>query len=128
MSAIVRADEGLIWFLTDTSTGSKDNEIANDRNVAVIFTDGSSTHVAVSGTASIVTDRATVKDLWSTPAQAFYPQGPEDPAIVALRVKPGMAELWDGPSTPVALVQMAAALVTGGSAADIGRNVKADLR
>lgn len=126
MNAIVRTAERLVWFLTDVD-GMKDSEIDADGRVALIFTDGVSTHVALTGDAEVVHDRAAVRALWSTAAKAFYPEGPEDPAIVALRVSPLVGELWDGPSRPVALVQMAAALVTGNSAADMGNNVKADM-
>ncbi len=126
MSAIVRAEEGLVWFLTDRST-IKDKEIESDSRCAMVFTDASSTHVAVTGTAEVIDDRAIVKDLWSVSAQAFFPGGPEDEAILAIRVTPRIAELWDGPSTPVAIVKMAAALITGNSAADIGNNVEARL-
>ncbi len=126
MSAIVRRDDGLVWFLTDRVT-NKDDEIDMDSRCAMIFTDGGSSHVAVTGTARVIADRAVVRDLWSIGAKAFFPDGPDDAAILAIKVIPRTAELWDGPSTPIALVQMAAALVTGKSAADIGNNVKARL-
>lgn len=124
MSTIVRRDDGCVWFLTDSAT-AKDCEIAADDRCALVFSDGGSMHLAVTGTAELVDDRLVVKGLWSTGAQAFYPEGPEDPSILAIRVTPKIAEYWDGPSKPVALVQMAAALATGSSAADMGRNVKA---
>jgi len=126
MWAIVRKDEGCIWFLTDKAT-AKDDEIEKDGRCALVFTNGGSTHLAVTGSATIVDDRRVIKDLWTIPAKAFFPDGPEDTAIVAIRVAPVIAELWDGPSAPIALVQMAAALVTGKSAADMGRNVEARL-
>jgi general stress protein 26 len=126
MHAIVRPTEGLIWFLTDRS-GCKDWEIARDSQVALTFSNGGSVHLAVSGLARIVDDRETVRDLWSIAAKAYYPDGPEDPDILAIRVEPQLAELWDGPAAPIAMAQMAAALVTGSSAADMGHNVKAEL-
>lgn len=127
MAAIVHKDEALIWFLTDVAT-TKDGEIAADNRVAVVFTDAGSSHVSVSGTAEIVDDRALVKSLWSTAAQAFWPDGPDSPRVVAIKVTPRSAELWDGPSKLVATVQMAAALATGNSVADMGNNVRAVLR
>lgn len=126
MSAIVREPDGLVWFLTDRAS-MKDSEVDADSRCALIFSDGSATHLAITAEASIVDDRTVVHDLWSTAAQAFYPGGPDDPSVVAIRVTPVIAELWDGPSAPLALIQMAAAIVTGGSAADMGHNVKAEL-
>lgn len=123
MSAIVRPEEGRVWFLTDRET-AKACEIERNPGVAVTFSNGTSRHVALTGTAAIVEERAYVRDLWSASAQAFYPGGPEDPSIVAIRVAPEVAELWDGPSTPVAMVKMAAALVTRTTADGMGDNLK----
>jgi general stress protein 26 len=123
MSAIVREDEGAIWFLTDRNSGKLD-DIAEHPQVSVSFTNGSDA-IAFTGTATIVEDRNKIKDLWSTPAQAWYPNGPEDPLVLALRVTPDQAELWDGPGMVVSLVKMAAAVATGSSVRDIGDHVKA---
>jgi len=68
-----------------------------------------------------------VEDLWSVAAKAYYPDGPEDKAIVAVRFSPRFAELWDGNSAPVALVHMAVALATGTSNADRGKNAVVDM-
>jgi general stress protein 26 len=122
MAAIVREDEGVIWFLTDRDSGKLD-DIAVHPQVAVSFCEGS-THVAFSGVASVHHDRETIKDLWSTAAQAWYPKGPDDPLVLALRVDPAEAELWDGPGTIVSLVKMAAAVATGSSVRDGGEHVK----
>lgn len=126
MSAIVRADESLVWFLTDRMT-IKDDEIRDDGRCAMVFTDAGSTHLAVSGTASIISDRDVVKDLWTISAKAFWPDGPDDEDIVAIKVEPGLAELWEGPAAPIAMVQLGVALATGKSAVDIGNNVVAKL-
>lgn len=126
MSAIVRREEGRIWFLTSRET-AKTCEIEANPDVSVTFSNGTSTHVAVNGRATLVDERAHVKDLWSIAAQAFYPDGPTDPDIVAIKVEPEIAELWDAPATPVALVKMAAALVTRTSANSLGENVKVAL-
>jgi general stress protein 26 len=124
MSTIVRRLDGEIWFLTD-DCGSKDSELARNKDVALTFSKGS-THVAISGEAEICEGRATIRDLWNPGAQAYYPQGPDDPSIRAICVRPTIAELWDGPSRPVALVQMAFAHVTGRSADGMGENIKTE--
>jgi general stress protein 26 len=113
MAAIVRADDGVIWFLTDRDSGKLD-DIARDPQVSVSFCD-SSNQIAFTGVASVHDDRAIIKDLWSTAAQAWYPKGPSDPLVLALRIDPSQAELWDGPGAIVALVKMAAAVATGSS-------------
>lgn len=126
MSAILRPDDGLIWFLTDEDSG-KLEEIASQPNIAVTFSDGRSSHVAFRGTATSTDDRATIENLWSPAADAFYPAGPGDPAIRVIRFEPVDGELWDSPGTVLALFRMAAAVATGTSARSIGKHMKADL-
>ncbi|MFZ4689274.1 MAG: pyridoxamine 5'-phosphate oxidase family protein [Polymorphobacter sp.] len=126
MSAIVRADENAIWFLTDVP-GDLLDDIAAHPQVSVTFCDGGSTHVAFDGSASIHADRATIEGLWSQPAQAYYPEGPGDPRVRAVRVRPVHAELWDGPGTIVAMAKMAAALVSKKSVDGIGEHVEANI-
>ncbi|QMW23466.1 pyridoxamine 5'-phosphate oxidase family protein [Sandaracinobacteroides saxicola] len=124
MSAIVKADERLVWFLTSADS-AKEWEIEADGTSAVTFSDGGNNHVAFTGHSTVVSDRATVKRLWSTAAQAFYPQGPDDPGIVALRFEPAIGEMWDGPTMIVSLARMAAAVITGTSADNMGDDVSA---
>ena len=126
MSAILRADDGLIWFLTDEQSGKLD-EIAASPDIAVTFSDGGSAHVSFRGTASITGDRAVIEKLWSPAAYAFYPAGPTDPDIRVIRFEPHDAELWDSPGKVLALFRMAAAVATGTSARNIGQRVKAEL-
>ena len=122
MSQIVRRQDQTIWFLTDEH-GSKDVELEANKDIALTYSKGS-THIAVTGVAELVDGRATIKDLWNAGAQAFYPQGPEDPSIRAIAVHPTSAELWDGPTKPVALLKMAVANVTGRIAHDMGEHIK----
>jgi len=126
MSAIVRGDESTIWFLTDAQSGKLD-DIAAHPQVSVTFCDGGTTHLAFRGNASVHTDRATVDMLWSKPALAFYPDGPGDPQIRVLRIRPEHAELWEGPGTLVAMIKIAAAVATGKSARDMGDHVEAKI-
>lgn len=126
MSAILRPDDGLIWFLTDEQSGKLD-EIAADHQIAVTFSDGNSAHLAFRGLATVTGERAVIEELWSPAADAFYPAGPTDPDIRVIRFQPAEAELWDSPGRVVALFRMAAAVATGTSARDIGTHIKADI-
>jgi general stress protein 26 len=124
MSAIVRREEGLIWFLAHAG-GGVDDEIAANPDVCLGFTDGGQTHVAITGTAELVTDRTRIDELWNFGAEAFWPDGKDDPRMRAIAVTPAVGELWDGPSTPIAVARMALAVITGRSADDAGENVRA---
>jgi general stress protein 26 len=118
MSSIPVAEDGKIYFLTDRN-GRIDDEIAAKSDVLLAYSDGGSKFVSVNGTARLVEDRETVKKLWNPGAQSFWPNGPSDPAVIAIVVEPQRADLWDGSNTVVASVKMALAAVTG-SKPDVG--------
>jgi len=122
MSAHLERDENAIYFLTDARR-HKDEEIARDPNVNLSFADpGSQKYVAVTGTAAISNDRARIKQLFSTPAKAWWDSA-EDPNIRVLKVIPDDAEYWDSPGSVISYVKMAAAAVTG-TRPDLGDNRK----
>lgn len=117
--------EDAIYFLTDRRH-YKDDEIRINDNVCVAFadTDGQR-YLSVSGTATVLDDRARVHDLWNAGNRAFW-DDEDDPNIRVLRVRPGMAEFWDSPGKIVTSVKMAAAALTGAKP-DLGENRKVTL-
>lgn len=125
MNAIHKPDEGVIWFLSEASS-DKDAEARADPRVNLVFSDGGQNHASVQGTATEVRDRETVKRLWNAGAQAWWPQGPEDPNIVAIRVEPDGAEIWDGDPSVVAMVKMGVAIATK-SVPNAGDHIKTEL-
>jgi general stress protein 26 len=128
MHAIPERDEGAIYFVTDTR-GAKDDEIAAAPDVCLSFADiGDNTYLSVTGRAEMIRDPAKADELWSTEAQAWWPRGPQDPAVRVLRVVPDAAEYWDtrGNSITVALKLMAARMA--GKQPDLGANKKVQVR
>lgn len=122
MGAYVRPQEEAIFFLTDLRR-HKDDEIAEFPQVCAAFADTSGQkYVSVSGRAEISNDRAKIRELWSTPAKAWW-DSPDDPNIRVLKLTPYEAEYWDSPGTVVSYVKMAAAAVTG-KRPDMGDNRK----
>ena len=122
MSAYLDRDSNAIYFLTDARR-HKDEEIARNPNVNLSFADaGSQKYVSVSGTAAVSNDRAKIRELFSTPAKAWWDSA-EDPNIRVLKISPDDAEFWDSPGTVISYVKMAAAAVTG-TRPDIGENRK----
>jgi general stress protein 26 len=112
MSAYLERDENAIYFLTDARR-HKDDEIARDPHVNLAFADaGSQKYVSVSGTAAVSNDRARIRELFSTPAKAWWDSA-EDPNIRVLKVSPDDAEFWDSPGSVITYVKMAAAIATG---------------
>jgi general stress protein 26 len=122
MSAYLERENNAIFFLTDARR-HKDDEIARNPNINLSFANaGDQKYVSVSGTAVVSNDRAKIKQLFSTPAKAWWDSA-EDPNIRVLKISPEEAEFWDSPGTVISYVKMAAAAVTG-TRPDIGENRK----
>ena len=122
MSAHLERDNNAIFFLTDARR-HKDDEIARNPSVNLSFADASAQkYVSLTGTAAVSNDRAKIKELFSTPAKAFWDSA-EDPNIRVLKITPDDAEFWDSPGTVISYVKMAAAAVSN-TRPEIGENRK----
>ena len=122
MAAYLDRDADTIFFLTDVRR-HKDNEIEANPNINLSFAhSGDMKFVSVSGTATVSNDRAKIKELFSTPAKAWWDSA-EDPNIRVLKFTPDEAEYWDSPGTVISYVKMAAAAVTN-TRPDLGTNRK----
>jgi general stress protein 26 len=125
MSAFLEPDNNAIYFLTDARR-HKDEDIARDPGVNLSFADaGDQKYVSVTGNAVVSNDRAKIKQLFSTPAKAWW-NSAEDPNIRVLKITPDDAEFWDTPGSVISYVKMAAAALTG-SRPEIGNNRKVSL-
>lgn len=122
MGAYVRREDDAVYFLTDARR-HKDEEIRANPNVCLAFANASDQkYVSITGRAQVSKDKAKVKELWGTPAKAWW-DSPDDPNIRVLTVTPIDAEYWDAPGTVVSCVKMATATVTG-HRPDMGENKK----
>jgi general stress protein 26 len=125
MSAYLERDENAIYFLTDARR-HKDEEIARNPGVNLSFANASDQkYVSITGTAAVSNDRAKIRELFSTPAKAWWSSA-EDPDIRVLKITPDDAEFWDSPGSVISYVKMAAAVVTG-SRPNLGDNRKVAL-
>lgn len=126
MAQVAREEDHAIWFVTD-ARAAKDEEIRADPQVCVAFADpGDHFYLSVSGTAEIVRDPAKLKQIWTNAMEAYFPGGPEDPNAVLLCVRPEQAEFWQGDSTLMTGVKMAAAII-GEKRAELGAHAKMPL-
>lgn len=125
MSAYPERENDAIFFLTD-ARHHKDEEIARNPSVNLSFANASDQkYVSVTGSAAISNDRAKIKQLFSTPAKAWW-HSADDPNIRVLKVTPDAAEFWDSPGSVISYVKMAAAAMTG-TRPDVGDNRKVAL-
>jgi general stress protein 26 len=125
MAAYPDRDGRVIHFLTDADSW-KDEEIERNPNVGLAFADtDAQTYVSLTGMASVYNDRGKIHELWSAPAKAWW-DGPDDPSIRLLTVRPKDAQYWDSPGTVVSYIKMLAAAVTDAKPA-LGDNAKVQL-
>jgi general stress protein 26 len=125
MAAYAERLENAFYFLTDVAS-HKDEEIARYPNVCLAFADSKGQkYVSISATAEVQNDREKIRDLWATPAKAWW-DSPEDPSIRVLKITPSAAEYWDSPGTFISYIKMAAAAVSS-SKPDMGDNAKVQM-
>lgn len=101
-----------MWFITGRDTAHA-SAIEAEPRVVVTF-QSRSAWVSLTGTAALVDDQTKLEELWTTFAEAWMPEGPEDPNAVLLRVRVERGEYWDTPGSRIAsLVSFAKAKLTG---------------
>lgn len=104
--------DGDLWFFTKLG-GRKAEQIAHKPRVNVSLSSRSS-WVSIDGEAEIVRDVAKAKELWNAGIEAWFPDGPEDPEIVLVKVHADGAEYWDTPGAAVvSVLSFVKAKITG---------------
>ena len=87
------------FFISRSSEQARDLEARPEVNLSF---DGSSDWLSVAGRATLVGDRSMVREMWNPVVSAWFPDGPEDPDVVLLRVDAESAEYWKEPGGRVA--------------------------
>ena len=125
MAAYVCREDHAVYFLTDADS-AKDDEIDANPGVNLAFADaGAHDYVSVTGRAAVSNDRDKIRELFNTPAKAWW-DSPDDPSIRVLKVTPHDAQYWDSPGKARAAIRMAAAAVSDSRPA-MGDNAKVEL-
>jgi len=107
-------EDGTMWFFTKASSG-KVEEIEENKKVSIAITNESSNnYLMIHGAATMVNDKAKMKELWSSILKVWFPLGLEDPDMTLIKVVPIEVEYWDSSSSKmVVLFNMLKAIVTG---------------
>ena len=88
-------EDNLLWFFMGRA-GEPVDDIGRDPRVNVVFADpDDNAYVSISGQAAVVDDPQRARELWSNMAQAWFPGGPEDPALALVKVGITHADYWD---------------------------------
>jgi general stress protein 26 len=104
--------DGDLWFIAEQSAPWL-THIARSPQVNVGVGSGG-TWVSLTGDAVVVEDAAKKRELWNSAVEAWFPDGPDDDAVILLTVDAESAEYWDTPGGRVATVlSFAKARITG---------------
>ena len=117
--------DGDLWFFADAGS-RKVAHIGADPQVNVTVGSGSS-WVSLTGHAVVIDDLDKKRKLWNAVVEAWFPDGPEDPDVVLLRVDAASAEYWDSPGGRLASVISFAKAKLTGQPYDGGENEKVQL-
>lgn len=112
---VARLDDNCdLWFVTDAES-AKVYEITSKPVVHVVAQDKRDRFVSVRGTARVLQDKATIRELWSESHKLWFPDGPESPNIRAIHVASQEGQYWDNAGTNKVkyILQAAKAYVSG---------------
>lgn len=114
MATIQMDATGALWFFTALDS-PKIDEAAQHRLVSISYANpDKQDYLSVSGTASIVRDRAKMEALWTPWVKPWFPEGLDDPNLVLLKITITDAEYWKAPGNAVKrLFGLAKGMVTG---------------
>jgi general stress protein 26 len=120
-------DAGVIWFVTDLASG-KEHEVEAEHDVCLVFVDAADkVHLSITARAEVRRDPDKAAQIWKLTDNAWW-NGPDDPNVCLLRVRPITAELWDGPaSVVVTAFEFAKTWITGAEP-NLGENRKVTVK
>jgi len=102
-----------LWFIADLQS-DKAQEIGSDQHVNLSFTHGDSRWVSITGKATTQRDPARLRELWNPFAEAWFPNGLDNPNIGLLRVDVQQVDYWETSTPkPITLMKHAIAAATG---------------
>lgn len=114
MSAQKVDNAGNIWFLSDKDS-TKNMEVEDDDHVQLLFSGSNhSDFLSVYGKATILYDKAKIKELWEPIVKTWFQEGVDDPRISVIKVTPEEGYYWDTKHGKlVALAKMLTSMVSG---------------
>lgn len=112
-------ENNYLWFFADKNSHlANDIRLNIDVNVAFAHPSDSS-YVSVAGNGYVIQDHQKVDELFTPVTKAWFPDGPNDPNIALIQVRPVTVDFWDSPtSKAVQLYAFAKSIVTGESPSD----------
>jgi len=119
-------DDGDIWFATSRDSDLV-KELQEKARIIATFSDTSShRYVVIRGDGHVNHDQTKIQELWNPKMEAWFPNGPTDPALTLVHLQAERADVWDSPAGPSRLINYVTALVTG-STPKVGERMQVDL-
>lgn len=84
---------GDVWFATGIDS-IKASELLRDARVVVVF-QGPAKFLSVSGEAQVIVNASRAAELWNEAWRPWFPEGPSDPKLALVHVRPHEAEFWN---------------------------------
>jgi general stress protein 26 len=106
-------DDDVLYFATDIGS-AKVNQVKGNPRASVILQDDRK-YVSLSGTVSVLQDRALIDRLWSEAWRAWFTRGKDDPSLCLLAFDAEEGEYWDssGINGLKYMLKAAKAIMTG---------------
>lgn len=107
-------DQGNLWFFSGADS-THNQRLASDTRAHLIFCNNSKLeYVTVFGEVTVSKDKARIEQLWNKMVEVWFPDGPSDPNVTLLSVRPIFAHYWDTENGKlVAMAKILTAAVTG---------------
>ena len=116
--------DGTLWFMTSADC-AKVRELKSDSTVQVVYSSYEKNRfVVLNGTATVERNPAQARELWNVHAKGWFPDGPDDPNLLLVKVHVDEGEYWDGPSKISYMLSLAKAVVTGNRVQTTGEHGK----
>jgi general stress protein 26 len=117
-------DDGTIYFFTKNDSRLVD-EIELNQEVNVSFTDSKNhVYISISGTAELISDKATQKKHWKPQLKVWFPRGVDSPEVLLVRVTMEEAEYWQSEGGLIAHTIGFAKSLLGGQPKNSGEHGK----
>lgn len=120
-------DSGNLWFFSGADS-VHNRQLEGDPRAQLIFSNQSKVeYLTVFGETIISKDPGKIAQLWTKMAEAWFPEGKDDPNLTLLCVNPSLAHYWNTENGKlVTMAKILTAAVTGAEIDEGG--VEGDLR
>lgn len=115
-----------LWYFTDRGSRLVQHVTGGGAHVNVTVSERGA-WVSVDGTAVLVDDVATKRELWNSEVEAWLPEGPEDPGVALVRVEAETGQFWASTDSRVATLVSYVTSKVKGERPDIGETQTVDL-